>query len=81
MAVEGVFHSKNPKTLSLRKLLEDKSEKVTFLWVPGSMRKPGNEIADKEAKIALEYDLLATKNTHHKIRLTGSTQKTRKQEK
>jgi hypothetical protein len=28
---------------------------------------PGNEIADEEAKAALEDDLLATKNTHHKI--------------
>jgi hypothetical protein len=41
---------------------------------------PGNEIADEEAKAALD-DLLATKNTHHNIWLTGSKQKTSEQEK
>jgi hypothetical protein len=42
---------------------------------------PRIEIADKEAKVALKDDILATKNTLHKIRLTGSKQKTRKLEK
>jgi ribonuclease HI len=55
------------QTLLLRKLLDEEREKVTLLWVPGHMRIPGNEIADKEANATLEDDLLATKNTHHKI--------------
>jgi ribonuclease HI len=55
------------QTLLLRKLLDEERGKVTLLWVPGHMRIPGNEIADKEATATLEDDLLATKNTHHKI--------------
>jgi hypothetical protein len=60
MASEGDINSKNPKTLSLRKLLDDERKKVILLWVPSHMRIPGNEIADEEAKAALEDDHLAT---------------------
>jgi ribonuclease HI len=60
MAVEGNINSKNPKTQSLRKLLDKEIEKVTILWVPGHMGIPGYEIADEEAKTALKDDLLAT---------------------
>jgi ribonuclease HI len=67
MAIEGDFNSENPKTLSLRKLLEEERVKVTLLWVPGHTGIPGNEIAHEEAKAALENDLLATVNTHHKF--------------
>jgi ribonuclease HI len=52
---------KNPKTLSLRKLLDEEREKVSFPWVPGHMRIPVNEIVDKEAKAALAGDILSTK--------------------
>jgi ribonuclease HI len=45
---------------SLRKLLEEERTKVTLLWVPGHMGIPGNEIADVEAKAALEDDFLAS---------------------
>jgi hypothetical protein len=38
MAKEGDIYSKNPKTLSLRKLLDEEREKVTILWVSGHMR-------------------------------------------
>jgi ribonuclease HI len=58
MAVKGNINSNNPKTLSLRKLLNEEKEKVTLLWVPGHMGIPGNEIADGEAKMALEDVLL-----------------------
>jgi hypothetical protein len=33
MAVKGDINSKNPKTLSLRKLLDEEREKVTLFWV------------------------------------------------
>jgi hypothetical protein len=33
MAVKGDINSKNPKILSLRKLLEEEEEKVTLFWV------------------------------------------------
>jgi hypothetical protein len=39
MAVEGDINSKNPKTLSLRKLLDEEREKFTLLWVPGHRRR------------------------------------------
>jgi hypothetical protein len=42
MAVEGDINSKNPKTPSLRKLLDEDREKVTLLWVAGHMGIPGN---------------------------------------
>jgi hypothetical protein len=48
MAVEGDINLKNPKTLPLRKLLDEEIEKVTHLWRPGHMGIPGNEIVDEE---------------------------------
>jgi ribonuclease HI len=60
MAVEGDITSKNPKTLSLRKLLDKERKKVTLLWMLGHMGIPGNKIADEEAKTALEDYLLFT---------------------
>jgi hypothetical protein len=60
MAVEGDINLKNPKTLSPRKILDEEREKVNLLWEPGHTGKPGNEIAGKEAKTALEDDLLST---------------------
>jgi hypothetical protein len=41
MAIEGDINSNNPKTLSLRKLLDEEREKVTLLWVPGHMGRYG----------------------------------------
>jgi ribonuclease HI len=55
MAVEGDKKLKKSKRLPL---LDEEREKVTM--VPGHLGIPRNEIVDKEAKAALEYDLLAT---------------------
>jgi hypothetical protein len=46
----GDINSKNPKTLSLRKLLDEEREKVTLLWVPGHMGIPGNETSVHEPR-------------------------------
>jgi hypothetical protein len=77
MAVESDINSKYPKTVSLRKLLDKETEKVTFLWVPGHMgmntRKWNHRRSSKSCPGR-------QKNTHHKIWLTGSKQKTRKQD-
>jgi ribonuclease HI len=40
--------------------LDEEREKVTFLWVRSHTKIPENEIADEEAKAALEDDLLST---------------------
>jgi ribonuclease HI len=55
MALEGDVNLKNAK-----KLLDEKGEKITLLWVPGNMGIPENEAANKEAKTALENILLPT---------------------
>jgi ribonuclease HI len=60
MAVEGNINSKNSKTPSLRKFLDEKRDEVTLLWVPGHMGIPGSEKANEGVKPALEEDLLAT---------------------
>jgi hypothetical protein len=59
MAIEVAIISKNPKTLSRRKLLDEEGEKVNFLWMPAHKEVAGNYIADKEAKAALDDDLLS----------------------
>jgi ribonuclease HI len=61
MEIEGEIYSKNPKTLSLRKLLDEEIKKVTLLWAPSHMGIPGNEMAGEEAQAALEDEFLATK--------------------
>jgi hypothetical protein len=61
MAIEGDIKSKNPKKLSLRKLLDEIREKVTLLWVSGHMRIPGDEIANEDEKAALKDDFLSPK--------------------
>jgi ribonuclease HI len=54
VAIEGNINSKNPKTLSLRKLLDKETGKVILFWVPGHMGIERNEIVDEEAKATLE---------------------------
>jgi ribonuclease HI len=58
MEVAGDINSKNPKTLSLLKLLNE--ERETLFWVQGQMGIQRNRIADEEAKAALEDDFLTT---------------------
>jgi hypothetical protein len=51
MAVEGDINSKNPKTLSLRKLMDEEIEKGNLYWVPGHMGILGNETQTKQQKL------------------------------
>jgi hypothetical protein len=46
--------TKNPKTRKIRKLLEQKGDKITLLWVPSHAGIPGNEKVDSAAKEALD---------------------------
>jgi ribonuclease HI len=57
-AIRGSNHTKNPKTIKLREMMDRLKKHITLLWVPGHMGIPGNEKADDEAKAALDDDLL-----------------------
>jgi hypothetical protein len=50
-------HTNNPKTIKLRKMMDRNRKQITLLWVPGHMGIPGNELADEEAKAALDDDI------------------------
>jgi hypothetical protein len=58
MAVEGNLNSQNPKTRTLRKLLDDEGENITLLWVPAHIERPGNETVVEETKTALKDNRL-----------------------
>jgi hypothetical protein len=53
MAVSNRKRTKNPKTLSIRKLMDQQGGKITLLWVQGHVGVTGNENADTAAKKAL----------------------------
>jgi hypothetical protein len=56
-AIKGNNHTKNPKTMKLREMMDRLRKQITLLWVTGHIGKPGNEQADKEAKAVLDDDL------------------------
>jgi hypothetical protein len=79
-AVNGNINSKNPKTLSLRKLLNEE-RKSPFSGCQAIWEYQEIESQMKKQKLPWKTSLYPQKNTHHKIWLTGSKQKTRKQDK
>jgi hypothetical protein len=56
-AINGNNHTKSPKTIKLREMMDRNKKQITILWVPGHMGIPGNEQADEEAKAALDDDI------------------------
>jgi ribonuclease HI len=56
-AINGSNHTKNPKRIKLREMMDRNKKQIRLLWVPGHMGIPGNEQADKEAKAALDDDI------------------------
>jgi hypothetical protein len=56
-AINGSNHTKNPKTIKLRGMMDRNKKQITLLWVPGHMGIPGNEQADEEAKAALDVNI------------------------
>jgi ribonuclease HI len=60
MAAESRTPTKNRKTQTLRKMLDQKGPTITLLWVPSHKGIPGNEKADQAAKEALDVDIPTT---------------------
>jgi ribonuclease HI len=56
-AFNGNNHTKNPKTIKLREMMDRNRKQITLLWVPRHMGIPGNKQADEEAKAALDDDI------------------------
>jgi hypothetical protein len=60
MAAENRTPTKNPKTQTIRKILDHEGPRITLLWVPIHVGIPGNEKADQAAKEALDEDNSST---------------------
>jgi hypothetical protein len=56
MAAESRTPAKNPKTQTIRKMLDHEGPIITLLWVPSHKGIPGNEKADQVAKEALDVN-------------------------
>jgi ribonuclease HI len=60
MAAESRTPTKNPKTQTIRKMLDQEGPRITLLWVPSHKGIPVNEKADQAAKKALHEDISST---------------------
>jgi ribonuclease HI len=58
MAVENRTPTKNPKTQTIRKMLDQEGSRITLLWVPIHKGIPSNEKADQAAKEVLNKNIL-----------------------
>jgi ribonuclease HI len=57
MADENRTPTKNPKTQTIRKMLDHEGPRISLLWVPSHVGILGNEKADQAAKEALDEDI------------------------
>jgi hypothetical protein len=60
ISAENRTPTKNPKTQSIRKMLDHEGPRVILLWVPSHVGIPGNEMTDQAAKEALDEYISTT---------------------
>jgi hypothetical protein len=60
MVAESRKPTMNPKTQTIRKMLDHAGPRITLLWVPSHKGIPGNEKADQAAKKALDENISTT---------------------
>jgi ribonuclease HI len=60
MAAENRTPTKNPKTQTIRKILDHEEPKITLLWVLSHIEIPGNEKANQAAKEVVDEDISTT---------------------
>jgi hypothetical protein len=60
LAAESHTPTNNPKTQTIRKMLDQEGPQITLLWVPSHVGIPGNEKADQAAKEAKDKDISTT---------------------
>jgi ribonuclease HI len=60
MAAESRTPTKNPKTQTIREMLDQERPKITLLWVFSHNEIPGNEKTVQAAKKALDEDIPTT---------------------
>jgi hypothetical protein len=57
IAAKSSTPTKNPKTQTIREMLDHEEPRITLLWVPSSKGIPGNNKTDQTAKEALDEDI------------------------
>jgi ribonuclease HI len=60
MAAESRTPRNNPKTQTIRNMMDQEGPRITVLWVPSHKGIPGNEKADQAAKKALDENIPTT---------------------